>query len=102
MDRRQELQNLLMNILGSTNVYFQPPSSHRIEYPCIIFERAGIQTTKADNSTYRKTTRYSLNYIRLDPTETEVINKLLELPMCAHDRFYTSDGLNHDTFTIYY
>ena len=102
MDRRQELQNLLMNILGSANVYFQPPSGHRIKYPCIIFERAGIQTTKADNKMYHRTTRYSLTYIRLDPTETEVIDRLLELPMCTHDRFYTSDGLNHDTFTIYY
>ena len=102
MDRRQELQNLLMSILGSSNVYFQPPSDRRINYPCIIFERAGIQSTKADNKMYKKTTRYSMLYIRTDPQESAVTEALLELPMCSHDRFYTSDGLNHDAFTIYY
>jgi len=33
MGTRLELQNLLENILGSRNVYFQPPENLKLNYP---------------------------------------------------------------------
>jgi len=101
MDRRLELQHILTNILGSSNVYFQPPATIKLKYPCIIYQRSKIEQKYADNRTYSSRVRYSLLLISRTH-ETEIINKLLELQYCSYDRFYTADSLNHDSFTIYY
>jgi len=101
MDRRLELQTKLENILGSRNVYFQPPSNTKIEYPCIVYERDDIDQRFADNRTYINTVRYSLTLISRSP-ENNLVSKILELPYCSYDRFYTTDSLNHDVFTLYY
>ena len=39
MARRLELQNLLANLLGTNNVYFQPPPTVQMEYPAIVYHR---------------------------------------------------------------
>lgn len=101
MDRQLELQELLKSILESDNVYFQPPESKKLQYPCIVYEREGIEGTKADNMNYIRRVRYTLTLIGLSP-KSETIDKLLDLPMCRYDRFFTSDGLNHDVFSLYY
>ncbi len=101
MDRRLELQTKLENILGSRNVYFQPPSNTKIEYPCIVYNRDDIDQRFADNRTYINTVRYSLTLISRSP-ESNLVSKILELPYCSYDRFYTTDSLNHDVFTLYY
>lgn len=101
MDRRLELHQILKNILGSNNVYFQPPSNTHINYPCIIYERSDIDTKHANNIIYLSMVRYSIKLIGRNP-ESELVNKILELPYCSYDRFYTADSLNHDAFTIYY
>ena len=101
MDRRLKLQNLLKTILGSDNVYFQPPPSVKIKYPCIIFTRNRIDQTKADNIDYIRRVRYTVTLIGSDP-ESSIVEKLLDIPYCSYDRFFTSDGLNHDVFSLYY
>lgn len=101
MDRRLELQKKLENILGSRNVYFQPPSNTKLSYPCIIYERSDIETRYADNIKYKSMTRYSITLIGRSP-ESEFISQILELPYCSYDRSYAADDLNHDAFTIYF
>ena len=101
MDRRSELHQILKNILESDNVYFQPPPSVTLNYPCVIYERSAIQTTKADNIKYLKRVRYTITLIGSSP-ESEFVEKILNLPLCTYDRFYTADGLNHDVFSLYY
>lgn len=101
MDRRLKLQNVLKKILGSENVYFQPPPSVKIKYPCIIFARNRIDQTKADNADYIRRVRYTVTLIGSNP-ESSIVEKLLDIPYCSYDRFFTSDGLNHDVFNLYY
>jgi len=101
MDRRLELQTILENILGSRNVYFQPPSNTKLSYPCIIYNRSNIESRYANNAKYNTRVRYSLMLIGRSP-ESELVEELLKLPYCSYDRFYTADTLNHDTFTLYY
>ena len=101
MDRRLELQTILENILGSRNVYFQPPSNTKLSYPCIIYNRSNIESRYANNTKYNTRVRYSLMLIGRSP-ESELVKELLKLPYCSYDRFYTADTLNHDTFTLYY
>lgn len=101
MDRRLNLQEILKNILESNNVYFQPPESIKLSYPCIIYQRSDIEQKHADNRTYNTMVRYSLILIGRS-SESDMVEKILKLPYCSYDRFYTTDGLNHDAFTLYY
>lgn len=101
MDRRLSLQEKLVNILGSNNVYFQPPESIKLQYPCILYERTDIDQMYADNQTYVSMVRYSLTLITRSP-ESNLVKKILNLPYCSYDRYYAADSLNHDVFTLYY
>lgn len=99
--RREELHSVLVNLLGSTNVYFQPPASLRLQYPCIVYHRDTYQVQHADNHIYSNSTRYQVSVIDADP-DSIIPKRILELPLCSHSRFYTADNLNHDVFTLYF
>ena len=101
MDRRLSLQEILVNILGSNNVYFQPPETIKLQYPCIIYERSDISQVYADNQTYMNRVRYSLTLITRSP-ESDLVKEILALPYCSYDRYYAADTLNHDVFTLYF
>lgn len=101
MSSRLDLQAVLKGVLGSRNVYFQPPSSVRMRYPAIVYSRKNIEKRSADDAPYRKLPSYELVLIDKNP-DSEFVEKLLDLPYCSYDRHYESDNLNHDVFTIYY
>lgn len=101
MDRRLELHQKLVNILGSNNVYFQPPATIKLQYPCIIYHRSKINKRHADNVMYNHNVQYSILLIGRNP-ESDIVTKILELPYCSYDRFFTADDLNHDAFTLFY
>lgn len=98
---REILQTLLEGLLGSHNVYYQPPESVKLSYPCIVYERSGIRTDSANNKTYRKYNRYTVTHIDEDP-DSEIPNKLLELEYCGFDTHFTENNLNHDVFTLFF
>ncbi|MEG2624550.1 MAG: hypothetical protein RSC06_16790, partial [Clostridia bacterium] len=58
-------------------------------------------TGYADNRVYRRKRRYVLTVIDKNP-DSKIPDRMAELPMCALDRCYTADNLNHYTFTIYF
>ena len=101
MASRLELQKLLEMLLGNKNVYYQPPASLSMSYPCVVYSRDRIDKDNADDTAYRITKRYELIVISKTP-DLSVIDKLLELPYCSYGRHYVADGLHHDTFTLYY
>lgn len=101
MDRRLELHAKFKEILGSDNVYYQPPESLKLKYPCLVYSKYDIPTNKANNSTYISNTRYDITHISRQP-DSPVIDELLSLQYCCYDRHYISDNLHHDVLTIYY
>lgn len=72
-----------------------------MKYPCIVYSRDSGDTQFADNSSFIFKVRYKITYIDRNP-DNEIVEKIIALPMCVYDRFYTADGLNHDTFTLYF
>ena len=52
MSRRIELQTILEGLLGSENVYFQPPENLKMKYDCIRYSRTKIKTVFADDTPY--------------------------------------------------
>lgn len=101
MGSRLELQNLLESILGSRNVYYQPPESIKIKYPAIIYSRNNIDNNFADDIVYIQNHTYQIIVIDANP-DSEIVNKISKLPMCRYNRHYTSDNLNHDVFILNY
>lgn len=98
MASRIDLHNVLVNILGSRNVYFQPPESIKINYPCIIYSRSKMNSTVASNMVYVQNFQYEIVTVYKDPDSDLPKKMSKELP-CRHMRHYTSDGLHHDVFT---
>lgn len=101
MDHRLALESLLKETLGSENVYFQPPTNSKMQYPCIVYKRDFIKSQYADNAPYSLDTRYTLTYISRSPDDG-MVDKLAALPKCTHQRFYTAENLNHDNFAIFF
>lgn len=101
MPSRLELQTQLENLLGSRNVYFQPPESLRMKYPAIVYTRDGINNAFAGDEPYVSRRRYSVTVIDEDP-DSLIIDKINTLKNCQFNRHYTADQLHHDVFTLFY
>ena len=101
MGTRLDLQDKLVELLGSKHVYYQPPESVKIEYPPIVYSKNNLRITRADDSVYSKRTQYEIIVIDKRP-DNPVVDKLLNTPYCSYDRHYNSDNLNHDVLTLYY
>ena len=99
MGRRQDLHNLLETI--TPNVYFQPPSNVKMQYPCIIYHRDYADTEFAGNAPYRLTKRYMVTVVDRDP-DSAIPDTVAMLPMCTFNRFYTADNLNHDVYNLFF
>ena len=106
-DRRLELQSLLEEILAGENgedkdnVYFQPPEDADMRYPAIVYHRDSSNTGHADNLPYYRFKAYQITVISSNP-DSEIPDRVAALPMCEHQRFFSTAGLNHDVFTLYF
>lgn len=101
MGDRLYLQAKFEEILGSRNVYFQPPASLLMKYPAIRYDIKDIKTEAANNvSTYIASTGYECTLITKEP-DTEYLQKIFKLPYCKFGRYYKASNLHHYTFTIY-
>ena len=103
MKDRLDLHNELVELLGSNHVYFQPPESIRMVYPCIVYERSGVDSEHADDSRYVNMMRYDIQFITKEPDTNDFIIKMLNaFKYCSYNRHYVYDNLNHEAFTVYY
>lgn len=102
MPSRVELHEELCTILGSRNVYFQPPKSLQMKYPCIVYSKDGIDKHNANDRLYLKTNVYDGVVIDHDPDSVIADNLLDYFPKCSLSRNYVSDNLYHQPFKLYY
>jgi hypothetical protein len=102
MASRLELHDELCEILGSEKVYFQPPASVKMSYPCIRYSRSRSDQKRANNHIYLNTPGYEGIVIDNNP-DSVIPDKILEhFPMCSLGNPYVADNLNHFPFTLYY
>jgi len=101
MANRPDLYDVFTEILGNKNVYFNPPISIKMSYPCIRCILAGKNVKNANDSKYQKHNRYTVTIIDYD-SDSEIPDRLEELPYCTLDRTFCADGLNHFVYTLYY
>ena len=101
MASRKDLHNRLIEILGSKNVYFNPPENMVMEYPCIVYNLEDIELKKADNINYLVQHYYNVTLIHPNPVN-KIIDAIVDLPYCEFISFYSTDDLNHYRYRIYY
>ena len=101
MASRLKLSGILNAIPGVKKVYFQPPESVKLVYPCIIYKMTSIDTWYADNALYMSRNEYQVMVIDTDP-DTKIPDLVSQLPLCRAERFFVSDNLYHYPFTLYF
>lgn len=101
MDRRLELHQILVDALGSPQVYYQSPGKDRMQYPAIVYRLSGVDIEYADNQPYFNRRVYEVSLIDPDP-ENPVLEKLLALQTTRFVRSYSVSGLNHHVVEVTY
>lgn len=101
MGSREDLSEILHTVLGSDNVYFQPPPTIEMKYPCIVYKLDDVRTRHANNGLYKKDNAYTVIYMDKRP-DSEIPDRILEIPKSRFDRFYTADKINHFVFNIFF
>lgn len=99
--RSQELQAVFEELLGSRNVYYNPPESVRMSYDAIRFKRRNINNKFASDTVYvQLPPTFEVVVITRDP-DASIIEKVSKLPRCRFVTSYTTDNLHHNIFTIH-
>lgn len=101
MAQRELLQAELETILGTRNVYFQPPDNLQLTYPAIVYTRDSSDKTFANNNPYHNEKRYQLTVIDRNP-DSEIPDKIDSLALTTFVRSFTADNLNHFIYNIYF
>ena len=102
MGSRLRLHELLVGVLGNDHVYFQPPESMKLVYPCIVYSLGDIKVRYADNKAYTTMNAYDVTFISRDPDNTYAVDMLNTFELCRFDRRFTNDNLYHDVFTLHF
>ena len=98
---RLSLQTKLESILGSKQVYFQPPASMVLTYPCIIYKLDGIDVIRANDRNYLLQKRYLVTVVDRNP-DTKLYEKVLGLSQSKLETAFTKDNLNQYVCSLYW
>lgn len=102
MARRLDLHEKFCDLLGTRNVYFQPPESIKIKYDAIVYKVQDRNDLRADNIQYRNLVGYEVSFITRDPDSNKPDTILQSFEYVTHNRTFTVDNLHHEVFTIFY
>ncbi len=96
---RNRVHDILTSIIGDDRVYFQPPESIKLKYPCIIYNLSDTSNTYGDNISYLLNVGFDILLVDRDP-ESIYVTKLLSVPYSTFNRYYVADNINHWSFTL--
>lgn len=100
MGSRLELHNELLQFVP--NVYFQPPSDHRMTFPCIVYGKASRLDVYAADDIYKIDREYQLQVIERDP-DSDLVDRVIN-----HFRYaligpnFVKDNIYHTSIKLYF
>lgn len=102
MTTRLDLHNKLLEVFDEElPVYFQPPESIKMTYPCVVYNRRNGSSRHANNKRYIFVQEYDVTIIDKDADSRLPVKLLMsDLPYCRYDRHWTADNLHHDNFVV--
>lgn len=106
MGSRLSLHDEFVAFMSENNitphVYFQPPKSVQMIYPCIVYERAFGSTSYANDMPYNYTQSYTVTVIDPDPDSILIPKLAMRFPTIKYNRHFVNDNLNHDVYSLFY
>lgn len=100
MTPRRVLSDKLHAVMGQHKVYFQPPETVKLTYPCIVYNMEPPLQKYADNNTYFAMQKYS--GVLIDPeADSSYYPGLLGIEHLRVSRIFRADGLYHFAFDVY-
>lgn len=100
-ERRLELHRKLVALLGSPNVYHQPPENLALRFPAIIYSRTDYDVAHADDIPYHVTRQWQVSVVSQEPSNA-IVDALMKWPMTTFKASYVVDRMRHDVVNIYY
>ena len=98
---RLALHKKLVDILGSTNVYYQEPPNTGMKYPCLLYSFNSIIVDKADNKPYILTGNWTITHMfKKISDDTIKYNMLNEFLGISFDRRIKTGGVYNDYYTL--
>lgn len=101
MAQRLNLQAKLEELLGTRNVYFQPPANVQMSFPCIVYKWDTARTEFAGNKPYLFSKRYQITYIDKNP-DADIPDKLARFESAVLVQRFTADNLHHSVIALYF
>lgn len=100
MNSRLELHNKLLTFCP--NVYFQPPSSITMVYPCIVYTK--ISKLKLYGSDVAHVTKQEYRLTIMDKNPDSLISDQIQdsLEYCTEYQRLTVTNINHTFLTLFY
>lgn len=100
----EQLRDQLYLVNNTKNVYYNPPSSIKMEFPCFRFEINNLDVKHADNKAYARKNRWAVTYISRSLEDIEKVqNEMLDIfQYCNFDTSFRADNLNHAVFNLYF
>ena len=100
MKTRDEIQQLLEDVLGNDRVYFQAPPNTGMKYPCIVYKFVRFNVSHADNKPYLVTGHWDIHHMYKNPKYDMKEKFVFEIPFCKFDRRIVTDGVYNDYYII--
>lgn len=101
-NHRLELHEKLCTLLGTRDVFFQPPENIKIPNRAIIYQLTDAVQRKANNKLYNKVDRYQVLFITPNPDDRLWETILEEFEIANFERHYKYENLNYYSISIYY
>lgn len=102
LELSEELHKLFKDHNIPDNIYYQPPSTVMMDYPCVRYKREDIDSEYADNIKYMKKDKYILTVIDPDPDSLIPDILLNHFNYISFNTQYSADNLNHFVLTLFY
>lgn len=101
MEGRLELHNILKSL--TQNVYYEPADGQQLVYPCIVYNRQSLDNKRANNANlYVGNINYNVTYMSRNGGVTMMKNLLKALPSASLTSIMTTQGIYHETYSVYF
>lgn len=102
--RWEDLRDILYTIHNTENVYYDPPTSIQMKFPCFRFTMNNTNVTYADNFTYLRKPRWTVTYITRDVEDIEPLIKDMfdNFKYLVQETQFKAENLQHVVFNLYY
>ena len=98
---RLNVHQMLVDVSGIDNIYFQPPENLKLKYPAIIYSIDDIDNRFASNKVYNQERAYQIIVIDKDP-DSIIVDDISTMDGIAFVRSYISDNIYHTVFKKYF